>query len=364
MKTATFDQLNATGGAISLLTRYRLPIMGFAALWIVIFHEWRCLFYGIPKLGGLENFIKTIGFCGVDIFLLMSGIGLTFAIQKGIPTFYLRRLKRVFFPFFLVAILYAVLERWSFRELIGVVSGYDFYAKDIYTFFWFVPAILTLYFLFPLYDRLFRIKPTVVFLGSLALWLLITLLFGQTMRYDLFGFTNRIPVFLFGIYFGRLSQIGKVRETPFLWIAAGLLLITGLCLSYYTNFMDGYFVVPASNCCIPPLCITLSLPLLMAKGLDLLRYRNPGGRLYRWILGFFAFYGEISFEVYLLQQKSAALILGLLQIEDIPILSNVVTLLFVTFVAFIFSILLSALQLLMKMTVKKIVSRRRNTAIN
>ena len=54
-------------------------------------------------------FYQTSGFCGVDIFLLLSGIGLVYAIEKSsIGTFYRRRLERVFVPFVILGVCTAL----------------------------------------------------------------------------------------------------------------------------------------------------------------------------------------------------------------------------------------------------------------
>ena len=42
--------------------------MGEASLWILIFHEWQPIFNSIWIFKPLEEYIKRIGFCGVDIF--------------------------------------------------------------------------------------------------------------------------------------------------------------------------------------------------------------------------------------------------------------------------------------------------------
>ena len=68
---------------LDLISKYRGAIMGFAALWILFFHEWVTLFVNNQVGVNIEGYLKRIGFCGVDIFLLLSGIGLTFAIRKG-----------------------------------------------------------------------------------------------------------------------------------------------------------------------------------------------------------------------------------------------------------------------------------------
>ena len=135
-----------------LISKYRGAIMGAAALWILFFHEWQPIFGDVPYLSFAEKFLKRIGFCGVDIFLLLSGIGLTFSIGKtGVGMFYYKRFKRLAFPFLGMAVLRGILEGWSFSAFWKNVSGVHFYTKSMYSFLWFVTAIATLYLLFPLY---------------------------------------------------------------------------------------------------------------------------------------------------------------------------------------------------------------------
>ena len=49
------------------ILHYRTHLMGLAAIWIYLFHEWIPLAPNIPIIGFIENFIKQIGFFGVDI---------------------------------------------------------------------------------------------------------------------------------------------------------------------------------------------------------------------------------------------------------------------------------------------------------
>lgn len=71
---------------LDLISKYRGAIMGFAALWILFFHEWVTLFVNNQVGVNIEGYLKRIGFCGVDIFLLLSGIGLTFAIPRAMSS--------------------------------------------------------------------------------------------------------------------------------------------------------------------------------------------------------------------------------------------------------------------------------------
>lgn len=150
---------------IAVISKYRKAIMGFAALWILAMHEWRLLIPYGESFWEREVFLKDIGFCGVDIFLLLSGMGLTYAIKKSsVGRFYFGRIKRILFPYLAVAVIVGVSYGWSAREFLANVSGYNFYFKSIYSFMWFVPAILTLYLVFPFYWAIFsRAKNKTVF---------------------------------------------------------------------------------------------------------------------------------------------------------------------------------------------------------
>lgn len=87
---------DSSDNGFELLSKYRTVIMGFAALWILYFHSYALIFKSIPILGEIEEFIRKIGFCGVDIFFFLSGIGLTFSIKKySIKEFYYKRIKRM-----------------------------------------------------------------------------------------------------------------------------------------------------------------------------------------------------------------------------------------------------------------------------
>ena len=93
---------------LELLSKYRKVIMGFAALWILVFHEWQMLSTPGTTAYEVEWYIKYIGFCGVDIFFVLSGIGMSYALKKErLLRFYYNRIKRVFVPFLVIASIIA-----------------------------------------------------------------------------------------------------------------------------------------------------------------------------------------------------------------------------------------------------------------
>lgn len=115
-----------------------------------------------------------------------------------------------------------------------------------------------------------------------------------------------------GVLYGWLCQNNRMRESRGLWALTALTLLLGLHLADRTNVDGMYLLVPVSNCCVPNLLIAMSLPLIMAKLLDLL----ASFRATRWlsaaanaVLGFF---GMMSLEFYCIQQWVSEMISGYL----------------------------------------------------
>lgn len=248
--------------------------MGFAALWILFFHAWIPVFGSYAKIAMFEVFVRRIGYCGVDIFLFLSGIGMVYSYGKSdkLFFFYYKRIKRVILPFLFMAIVRCWREGWSMAEFWKNITGINFYFVDIYKHLWFIPMIMTFYIIFPLYYR-FLVKSTnkIIFTGCvLTLWLIWTLCVRSSLRGDLFGFTNRIPIFLIGILVGWISQNKEMVFDRLTWIFLVLVFILGVYLSYLSNCEEMYILVPLSGCCIPDILMAVSisflLPLLLYWG--------------------------------------------------------------------------------------------------
>ncbi len=278
---------------------HRTELMGLAALWIYIFHEWIPLAPNVPVLGFIEGFIKQIGFFGVDIFFLLSGMGLIYAIEKhSLATYYKRRLLRVLPPYLIMAVVLMFAQGWTLPQFLKNLFGITFFTENMYALLWFVPAITVLYLLFPLYYAIFKKAGNQILLtgGMLALWLVISLLLKNHMRLDLFGFTNRIPVFLVGVLLGWLLKEKTFKIPKWMWGVFLLMFVFGLTTAYLTNYKGMYLLVPVSNCCVPNFCMAISGAFLFTKGMDLLeRY----GKILLKVLSFF---GAMSLEFYCVQE--------------------------------------------------------------
>lgn len=290
---------------LELISKYRGAIMGISALWILFFHLWQKQFTESGKLNDIETYVQRIGFCGVDIFLFLSGIGLVFAIGKSnLLSFYYRRLKRVFLPFFIVGLIRFITEKWSPDIFWKNVLCINFYKSNMYSFLWFVPAIITLYLLFPLYYKLFsKSSNKLVFTAAMfVLWAGASVYFRAALREDLYGFTNRIPVFIFGIYAGWLTKNKKIEFTKTTWFMLIVVLITGFYYAYMANIIGWTFIVPVSNCSFPNMLIAISFPFVVAKLFDLLCNIKKIGIIGKVINKFFGFFGMFSLEIYCVQE--------------------------------------------------------------
>jgi hypothetical protein len=288
-----------------LVMKYRNVIFGLATIWIFVFHTWIPVFNNPTNsftlvIHYIEEYIRKIGYCGVDIFLLLSGMGLTYAIKKGsLGRFYYRRIRRVFLPYLAAGLICWPINHWSIWEFLGNVSGYTFFTKHIHTFGWFVPAIVTLYLFFPLYYKFFsKVKSKFLFtVLSLTLWFLLSILLCDHIRFDLYGFTNRIPVFIIGIYFGEVSQRPEeIKFTKKHYLALIALLAAGLFLAYMYNFRDFEIIIPGGKALLPNILLSVSLSFLTAKLMEIFDRRTP--RLGKVLNALASFWGNMSLEMY------------------------------------------------------------------
>lgn len=291
---------------LKVINKYRAPLMGFAALWILFFHFWQPLFAegGASVLFYVENVTKRLGFEGVDIFFLLSGMGMTCAVKKhSLSGFYYRRFKRIALPFFIIAATRALVERWGFRGFVQVVTGVNFLFGNMYFCLWFVSAVAIIYLVFPLYWRFFsRAKSKLIFtVGVIALWYALSLALVGIMRADMYGFTNRLPVFFTGVYLGHCAQNGglKLSRRAALFAGAALAAV-GLVLSFLCNFRSLEFILPQSNCCLPDYCTALGLTVLLTELFCILDVSC--GAIGSALLKALSFIGSISLEFYCVQE--------------------------------------------------------------
>lgn len=130
--------------SIKDISTYRSELMGWAIVWIMMLHF---TFTQIKPLG----FISQFGFAGVEIFMLVSGLGLYFSLDRDdcIGRFYKRRLLRIFPTYYIIGIFASLfLFNDNILTYLFRYSTIGFWTRGTY-WEWYVPSIVVLYLLAP-----------------------------------------------------------------------------------------------------------------------------------------------------------------------------------------------------------------------
>ena len=216
-------------GGYKLLSRYRGELMGLAMLGVMLFHAYELELTSLP----LRAF-RQMGFAGVDIFLLLSGMGICCSMyrREGEPVgqYYLRRCRRLLPAFWLVVGLYSVALALAGRIRPDVIlwnlSTLSYWWNILGGFNWYVSAIVVLYLFAPLYYRLFR-RCRQKELLTLALYLVCYVLYRQTWgagMLHLMDFILRVPDFAMGFLLASYLEEGKKLNGRHLvcWVGAAV----------------------------------------------------------------------------------------------------------------------------------------------
>lgn len=195
------------------LIEYRTELMGLSILWIMLYHASILLPDALLPLIAFKN----IGYTGVDIFFLLSGIGIAFSLSKSekLKDYYSKRLKRIMPTFWLALIALAIVE-----IAIGVLNVkirlLSFIGLDFLVFgsldVWFIPAIMTCYILAPFVYKFLLVDGSMrrlLILLSASMFLSILITFTAP---HLIIFSTRLPSFLLGLFIG-IASYGK-RTVP------------------------------------------------------------------------------------------------------------------------------------------------------
>ena len=280
---------------LKTINNNRTKIMGFAALWIFIFHSWITINNNTNSISSIYEFIIRIGFCGVDIFMLLSGFGLVNSIKKGTKTFYYNRIKRISFTYVLASILAIFIYKWTLLEFIQNISFYTYFTKPIYSHLWFIPTILIFYLLFPIYYKLFeKAKNKNIFIIlTIIIWFIISFLLKGYIKEEIYGITNRIPIFITGIWMGWFITEKSFKFPKGFLLINIIILIIGFQLCYLTSFKGLTILLPVSNSLVNYF-VALPITILLAKLFDICSIK--------YVNNFFEFYGTISLQLYCFQE--------------------------------------------------------------
>lgn len=280
------------------VSKYRNLIYGFAAVWIVLYHLFTKFYW--PQIPVFSQFLK-VGNMGVDIFLFLSAVSLSFSIEKNTTKeFYKNRFKRVFITYLLIAGPFMV---WKYF-IIGTVTTKSvvdfllelstlsyFWTKEGVFPVWYVPCIMFFYLIYPL---LYKIKKK----NSLYLIILIVVavigeIFLKEINSPVYIFTertmSRIPIFLIGMLCADFVKEAKPikNSTMILIILAGIVgfILTGWFSKYLELVYERYLYAP------------MSIAFIVGFGYVAQKLENT--KIQKTIGKVLTFCGGISLEIYL-----------------------------------------------------------------
>ncbi len=180
------------------ISTYRSELMGWSIIWIMMLHF---TFTQIKPLG----FLAQYGFAGVDIFMLVSGFGLFFSLDKNseIIPFYKKRFLRIFPTYYILGIFASILlYHDSILTYLFRYTTIGFWTGGIYGD-WYIPSIVLLYILMPFIKKLYDRKFWIIIISVCCLCLIVSYILVVSNNLPKsephFFLLYRIPSFLFGM---------------------------------------------------------------------------------------------------------------------------------------------------------------------
>lgn len=266
----------------------RNTLMGMATLLILWFHS--AILVNPDSLVGC---MKSISDIGVDMFLFASGAGVYFALKKhGKFWPYLKsRLCRVLPAYLLVAI------PWFAYQDIVLAGSRKLFLKDLtmLTFwldgrmtFWYISAILLLYVMSPLYVTIWNRFRNFDKLSVFCAYTVTLLVLAGKLEFldgPAMILIPRIPVYLFGLSFGKVMQSGNVFRVKTALLCP-LMAACGVLLAAAMGWISWTLPSACKYIAFGPLAVMLSLVCTKIPE--------------NWFTGF---WGQRSLEVYLLLEK-------------------------------------------------------------
>ena len=224
-------------------------IMTFSALQILFFHLWVYIFPG----NEIEAFFRQTAYVGVDVFFFLSGYSLSYRKIDNYKEFISSRIRSVYLKFILFALVAWSIKNWSFLHFFKIASGINLLQKGGGAFLWFLPFIMILYLVFPIFQKAHHKAPFLTGILITTGWIIIGLLVTIFTSYtSMFIFWNRIPIFLLGFYLANTDFFKKILKNKSLCLILGLFLFScGEILLYfygYKNkmmipFVDTFYII-------------------------------------------------------------------------------------------------------------------------
>ena len=165
-----------------------------AAFQILFFHLWAPI-----TSTQIEQFVLKTAYVGVDMFFFLSAYSLAGREIDYVP-FLKDRVLKLYAKFAFFTLIMALFSKsFGVIRVVKSLTLIEFFQKGGGAFLWFIPAILILYIIYPLFLK-WNSRFKVIWV--LLIWLIAGVFSEHVLSYTaVFIFTNRIPVILAGYLF-------------------------------------------------------------------------------------------------------------------------------------------------------------------
>lgn len=274
----------------SLLSKYRSELMGIAMIAVMLFHSWD-LDLGLKPL----NYLRALGFGGVDIFMLLSGLGLAMSLsrrEQEYGEFMARRVKRLLPAYYIVMLpytlcLFLVGRAWP-SSFVWNTLLLNYWVHCGGGFNWYISCVLLLYLITPpavQFVRTHRCRGLFLLAVTAAGFLMSQILMRDTWWNHL-DLIYRIPIYFAGLVIGVwISEDRRLGVLDGIFLV--LLLAAGVVYGLSCGSMGDYAPL-AYLFAMTTVPVCLALAWLMDK--------LPLG----WFRAALRFVGKYSLEIYLL----------------------------------------------------------------
>ena len=283
-------------------------VMAFSALSILIFHLWIYVTHF-----EFEMYVRELCVIGVDLFFFVSAYSIAKIETSQYKDFLVDRFNKVYLKFIIFSVIGSLYLGFDGIRFMKVILGIELFEKGGGSFLWFLPSIMFVYLILPLYKKVNLKYPKTTFLVVISLYLTISIMISSFTTYrSLFIFTNRIPMILLGYYFAKYNIFSYLNANKFrYWIVTVIACVFGILLSYFVYV--SHFRVAWYQDVFYILYIPLGIGLILL--LDKIRVNTLG-----------KFIGSSTLELYGLQMIFGFTVANLVfQYTNIKVFSNILT---------------------------------------
>lgn len=291
----------------SVLSSYRLELMGLAALWIILNHTYKLDLSALPNTSTIIRLfcavissLKPAGNIGVDIFLIFSGLGLYYSFSKNsnLSSFYKKRAIRILPALFMVTSIYYAFKCVSIKEYLASVFLIDYFTK-CNTSFWYFALVILLYILYPVIHKFVKSQRDIVVIGSTILLIILELILTYVIKLDLetrYYALLRVPTFIIGVWLGKKSLEKSQLKLSWVIVSFAVSVVSFILVTaFHFNILPKDFSNAIYIYCFINIPFSVSFVIVTSVILSCFKLR--------FVKAFLSVFGALSLELYLLFER-------------------------------------------------------------